>query len=151
MPQVLSSRKRSPSLTPVSDSRNVESGCPVLVKEVVALVAGIGESARIVDALLLAVAVLAVGALVHVQPFAPGAAHHLHAEARSHGVVLDDQPEVVGLDGRRQVHLGDAGFFRDAELDRSALWALVFAEEVVGVVGVLQPDGRGECHSARSA
>ena len=99
----------------------------------------------IVDALLLAVAVLASGALVHIQAFASAAAHHLHAEARSHGVVMDDQPEVAGLDGRRQVHHGDAGSFRDAELDRSAFGALVFTEEVVGVVGVvgvLQPDGR---------
>ena len=57
---------------------------------------------------------------VHVQTFAPAAAHHLHAEARSDGLVLDDQPEVAGLDGRRQVHHGDAGYFRNAELDRRA-------------------------------
>ena len=130
----------------VSDARlrfqDVDSGRSVLDKEVVALVAGADESARIVDPLLLAVAVLPTGALVHFQAFAPGAAHHLHApEARSHGVVLDDQPKVADIDGRRQVHHGDAGYFRNAEFDRSAFGALVFTEEVVGVVGVLQPDG----------
>ena len=66
---------------PVSDSKNVESVRSVLDKEVVALVARAGESARIVDELLLAVAVLAVGgALIrvhaggHVVEFAIGSA-----------------------------------------------------------------------------
>ena len=64
---------------------------------------------------------------------------------------LNDQAEVLGFHRNGEADDGDTGAFRNAEFDRGAFGALVLAEEVVGVVGVLQPDGRGEGHSAASA
>ena len=46
---------------------------------------------------------------------------------------------------------GDAGAFRNAEFNWGAFGAFVFAEKVVGIVSVLQPDGRGEGHSRAAA
>jgi hypothetical protein len=107
--------------------QNKETSRSVLGEELMSLTARASKSAWIVDAFLLA-ATVSNGTFVNIKALIPSAAHHFHAKARSHRVVLDDETEVAGFNGRWQVHHSDASAFWNAEFDRCSFRALVFTE-----------------------
>jgi len=115
---------------------NVETGSPVLHKEIKPNVTGTSRAPWAVDALLMTAAILDC-ALIDVPTFHPRASHEFELEAGGCLVVLDDKADIPGLNRIWKIEDGEGGF-QDSKLNGGSIRVCVIFEQVRQLIRILE-------------